>query len=428
MLFFRHRLHLGVGIFSKFKKKGESAVDEDEAAARRAANGQQERERLSQAELQREIARATAMKIDAIEAAMAADIFDEPEPVFRRPARAPTPPVADDDHYPTELLEDQDTPAEAASAESAPLVEEVAILYASGEAQAAAQLLRDGIGAQDRVVWWMLFDLYQILGQQEEFDRLSIGYASTFETSPPDWNPPHKASAHSATERLLALTGMLNEEAADQIGRLRETAANAQLLRLDLGGVSGAEPVGCALLLQALREIERPGLQLVLSGAAPLCARLRAAPREQGESPWLLLLELLRLQNHESEFEEASMDYCMAFEVSPPPFIAPVRPPHVPAPAAGGSGDRFMLPQIIKADDHALFAGIAHYAETNAVLVFDCSQLVRIEFTAATQLMARLQALQDGRRIEFRALNHPVAALLRLVGLGGIARLNAHHY
>lgn len=424
MLFFRHRLHLGVGIFSKFKKKGESGVDDDEAAARRAANGQQERERLSQAELQREIARATAMKIDAIEAAMAADIFDEPEPVFRRPPRPPGPAAADD-HYPTELLEDQDTPAEAAAAESAPLVEEVAILYASGESQAAAQLLRDGLGAQDRMLWWMLFDLYQVLGRQEDFDSLSIGYASTFETSPPPWNPPRKASAHSGPAAHAALSGPLDEEAADQIGRLREAAAGAQLLQLDLSGVTRAEPVGCALLLQALREIERPGLQLVLRGVASLSARLRTG-REEGEAPWLLLLELLRLQNHEREFEEASMDYCVTFEVSPPPFVPPVQLPDAPAPAAGGAGDRFVLPEVIKSDDDALLADIAHYAISSPAPVFDCARLARIEFTATTQLLARLQP--SAGRIEFRALNHLVAALLRLVGLGSIAGLHAHRY
>lgn len=424
MLFFRHRLHLGVGIFSKFKKKGDGGVDEDEAAARRAANGQQERERLSQAELQREIARATAMKIDAIEAAMAADIFDEPEPVFSRPPRPPSPAAPDDDHYPTELLEDQDTPAEAAAAESAPLVEEAAILYASGESQAAMQLLAEGIGAHDRAVWWMLFDLYQILGRQEDFDRLSIDYASTFETSPPQWTP-QQVSAHTSSTSRVALSGMLNEDSAEQIGRLREAAAGAHLLELDLTGLTGADPLGCTLLLQALREIERPGLQLALSGAGPFGTRLRNAPREDGEAPWLLLLELLRLQNHEQEFEDASMDYCIAFEVSPPPFIAPIQLPRDPAPVTGSSSDRFILPEVIRAEDEALLAGIAHYAETSAAPLFDCSRLVRIEFMAATQLTAKLQ---PGRPVEFRALNHLVAALLRLVGLGGVARLHAHRY
>ncbi|UUZ51275.1 hypothetical protein LP420_18365 [Massilia sp. B-10] len=39
-------------------------------------------------------------------------------------------------------------------------------------------------------VWWMLFDLYQVMGRQDEFDNVAIDYASQFETSPPTWAPP----------------------------------------------------------------------------------------------------------------------------------------------------------------------------------------------------------------------------------------------
>ena len=66
-----------MGLFSIFKKGKveESIVETDDAdAARLAANSELERQRAQQSDLQREIARATAMKIDAIEAAMAADI------------------------------------------------------------------------------------------------------------------------------------------------------------------------------------------------------------------------------------------------------------------------------------------------------------------------------------------------------------------
>ncbi|UGQ46120.1 hypothetical protein [Massilia endophytica] len=415
-----------MGIFSKFRKNKEGeAVPEDDAAARRAA----------QAELQRELARATALKIDAIEAAMAADIFDSPEPVFRRPPRpaaAPSSPFTED--FTTELLEDEDTPAEAAAAESAPLVEEVAILYANGELEAAGLLLRSGLDAKDRMVWWMLFDLYQILGRQEDFDSLSLDYAAAFETSPPPWNPPaaDQSDAHAGAVQTVVLSGLLDEQVAEQIGTLRATAAQASQLRLELGRLTGAEPVGCALLLQALNQIERPGLELALPGADVLCGHLRALPglrdKAQGEAPWLLLLELLRLQNLEQEFEDVSMDYCLAFEVSPPPF----RPPQdkvearmrQPAPAGG---ERFVLPEVIHTDDLALLGRIAAYAERYPALVFDCSRLARIEFGAANQLLAALQAL-PGRRIEFRALNHLAAALLRLVGMGRIARLQPHRY
>jgi len=198
-----------MGLFSIFKKnKAGEIVEDDEAAARLAADSELERQRASaQTELQRDIARATAMKIDAIEAAMAADIFNEPEPAWKRPrpnlpatatANGNTLPMLD--QHTTELLGDDETPLEAAAAESAPIVEEIAILYANGQTDAARQILaaslRESGATQDRTPWWMLFDLYQVLNDQMAFDDLSIDYASKFETSPPSWAPlPAEAPA-----------------------------------------------------------------------------------------------------------------------------------------------------------------------------------------------------------------------------------------
>ena len=129
-----------MGLFRIFRKGkvDENAVENDDVgAARLAANSELERQRAQQSDLQREIARATAMKIDAIEAAMAADIFNEPEPAWARKPRQLQPAAASNDgatlplleQYTTELLGDEDMPLEAAAAESAPIVEEIAILY-----------------------------------------------------------------------------------------------------------------------------------------------------------------------------------------------------------------------------------------------------------------------------------------------------------
>ena len=177
-----------MGLFSLFKKPDQARPDEapdplsDDAAARLAANS--ETARQHQQARQREIARATAMKIDAIESAMAFDIFNEPEPAWgsqrqrQRPSRAggaagdgpDTEALAD---LPTTvLLRDDDLPEATVAAQSAPVVEEIAILYANGQSAAAAQMLTDSVGAsQDRTVWWMLFDLYQVGGQRERFDN-----------------------------------------------------------------------------------------------------------------------------------------------------------------------------------------------------------------------------------------------------------------
>ena len=438
-----------MGLFSIFKKgkTDDVALDSDEEAARLAANSELERQR-AQSDLQREIARATAMKIDAIEAAMAADIFNEPEPGWtRRPRPQPAAAPGSDGatlpllgQYTTELLGDEDVPLEAAAAESAPIVEEIAILYANGQAEVAEQMLLGSLpdAHQDRTVWWMLFDLYQVLGKQEAFENISIDYASQYETSPPSWQPPPAgdapvaAAGYSGVTPTLALAGTLNASIAPQLERLE--GMNQKLpLRLDFSRVNGVDSEGCTLLLAALRKAQAGDRELIVVAAAELADQIRdiltIGNRDIGEGPWLLYLELLRLLNREKDFEESSMDYCVTFEVSPPPFVAPSKVANAPRQATATAADRFMLPVAIEGDLGPLLAAIDEYAGQYPALVFDCARLARIEFGAASALLAKLKELAASeRRIEFRDLNHLVAALMRLLGYADIARLFPHKY
>ncbi|SFL74054.1 hypothetical protein SAMN02982985_01304 [Rugamonas rubra] len=447
-----------MGLFSLFKKNARPAAGaakaeaEAEPDARLAADSEALRHN-SQA-LQRDIARATAMKIDAIESAMELDIFAEAdaEPAWRgrpRPAAGAangcagagdgaTLPLLE--QHSTALLGGAELPA--APPHSAPVVEESAILYANGQAELAEQMLQASLAAQagaepgqrDRTVWWLLFDLYQLGGRQERFDDLSIDYASVFETSPPAWRAAAPAAAWAGVAPGAVLAGPLDQRLAPQLERLAALAKGGGPLRLELGGLEAATAAGCALLLPALRALQAGGRELVVTGAAELAGRLRAplrvGQRDDGAAPWLLLLELLQLLGREKDFEECAMDYCVTFEVSPPSYAAaPKVATAAPQPSAAAA-ERFVLPALVGgADAAALLAAVRGYAEGRGGLVFDCSRLARIEFGAAHQLVAALQALAAaGKKLELRDLNHPVAALLRLLGCADIAKIYPHRY
>lgn len=427
-----------MGLFSFLKKKSDTPVEDASdsflAVDTRLRAGEPSRlDTEAERERQRAIARATAAKIDEIELEMSSAIFDD-EPAWgsmaRRPAAAaalPEPPPAP-----------EDLPDAAALPATAPAVEEGAILYANGQSAAAESLLRDSLadfGRRERLPWWMLFDLYQATGQESRFESIAIDYASHFETSPPAWQPPPPA------QDLPQLTGVAASESVGPVldggiaPRLqRLLAAQAPLVRVDLGGVRSADAEGCSLLLKALQTLRKEGRELVLAGADALLATLRpmlaVGDRTPGEAPWLLLLELLLLSKREKDFEESAMDYCVTFEVSPPSFETPE---HVstaaPAPVAG---DRFLLPPLALGDCAALLDAIDAYAEGRDILVLDCSRLARMDYACANALQGRLRAhTQQQRRVELRDLNHLVAALLRLLGYthddSGI-RLYPHRY
>jgi hypothetical protein len=339
-----------VGIFSLFKKGKDPAAGSDDAAARLAADSEMQRQQ-AHAKLQRDIARATALKIDAIEAAMEADIFNDPEPAWTPPPRPRLPDTdagADDpatlpllDAPTTLLLADDEMPAPAPAAATAPVIDDSAILYANGQADVAGHLLAGAIadaageGAQqDRTAWWLLFDLYQATGQQDAFDNLSIDYASTFETSPPPWrgmqpDTAGPAPAYSGVTPTHVFSAALDARSAAALQPWRAQAGDCPVLRLDFSRIAACDDAGCAVLLEHLQALVAARRELIVVAADELVKLLRACihvgRREDGAATWLLLLELLQLLNREKEFEETSMDYCVTFEVSPPSFTAPYK-------------------------------------------------------------------------------------------------------
>ena len=420
-----------MGLFSFLKKKNDAVAAPNWPPPESRLRGEPSRlDSEAERERQREIARATAAKIDEIELEFASDMFDD-EPAWDsggRPANGVSSIVA--------VSDPDDIPDQAAAPASAPAVDESAILYANGQAAAAEQLLREALptlGRHERLPWWMLFDLYQADGREESFESIAIDYASHFETSPPTWKP--LAPATVAAQPALGMAAVetfdtqLDATVAPRLRRVLD--APAPNVRLDFGKVRSIDADGADCLLAALQALRASDRKLVLAGADTLITALRPmlVIGKRGASPalWLLLLELLLLTNREKDFEEAAMDYCVTYEVSPPSFETP-RHVSTAAPAPS-QGDRFMLPALITSLEPGLMAGIDAYAQERDTLVLDCSRLVRIDYAGAGSLLARLDSqVAAGRTVELRELNHLVAALLRLLGAGNGVRLYPHRY
>jgi ABC-type transporter Mla MlaB component len=410
---------------------------------------------------QREIARATAAKIDAIESAMANDIFNEPEPAWgtgvRRAVRtsaqiaaaAAAAAGADDgstlpmvELATTELLADvSGLGASAITAESAAAVDEIAIMFANNEIDIAQHMLQDSLanaGATDRTLWWMLFDLYQVSNRQESFEDLAIDYASRFETSPPTWTPLVATAAaggksHAGVTPTESFGPVLDDSIAPQLERLLALAATSKATRLEFGRVKAVTPEGCARLLQALTALRGGGRELIVAGAAELAEIVRTGlvigDREAPAAPWMLLLELLQLMNREKDFEEAAMDYCVTYELSPPQFEAPANVANAAAARVPSRSDRFMLPALIEGSPSSLFDAIDAYAGQATPVVLDGSRLGRIDYAAAAALHERLRVLAGkNKTIELRDINHLVAALFKLMGYGDVAKVYPHKY
>lgn len=309
-------------------------------------------------EVQRQMAQATARKIDQIEA----EILDGRVPasagVERSPAPAPTIPAT-----PEPQGRGQDTSVVLGDAAGAfaidvdgsalpLLLEEAAILFANGQSEAAAATLRQAIAGEDLganllVAWWMLLDVMQASGDRAEFDRLGLDFSNRFQQPPPAWRddlspsavarpasgamPPKRAVAAPTAPAAAApppagtivLAGALDVGVVRAVKALQTLAADPAVTpTLDFGRASSVDAAAAALLTKALQAFKSSGRALQVAGASRLLevaqAAILAGRRDDPDACWWLALETLRLLDRRQAFEDLAIDYCVTYEVSPP--------------------------------------------------------------------------------------------------------------
>ena len=480
-----------MGIFSLFgKKDGQPArkpTESDASRKRRDTNTNPSRPAKSENEetqrVQRKAAAATAMKIDAIESEMSSEFVKplpfsgntmpgppsqflntnvpSPETVAAPKAKPQVIAKAEQSALPeqaenssalpdimgasTAFLLGAETvigPVAISASEAPPVIEEAAILFANGQTDLVEPILlnaiaEDALGSTPLTVWGMLFDLYQITGEHDKFESLSLEYASKFEMSPPAWvesgkvEPQAAAAPRTGSAPGVAFPAKLDAGIVKQLERIKNMATMGNVLRLEFARVTEVDPIGCGLLLSVLKKLQKSGHNLILVGAAELADKIRSilavGRRDETEAPWLLLLELLRLLNRETEFEETSIDYCITFEVSPPAFVSPqdkVVTDSKEEIEQEDSADRFMMPVVIDTRNETLLQNITAHVHKHNPAILDCSRLARMDFAVAGWLFGGMTPLiNSGKVIELHNVNHFVTALCGVMGIKDIIRV-----
>ena len=86
---------------------------------------------------------------------------------------------------------------------------------------AATQI--NGSEQDNKLAWWMLFDLAIIENQSDFFDQLALSYAKQFETSPPQWQPLIHENEHISSQTelpILNFRGKLSEASLPAVSQL----------------------------------------------------------------------------------------------------------------------------------------------------------------------------------------------------------------
>jgi hypothetical protein len=282
--------------------------------------------------------------------------FSTPREVQR--LQAPTPPAAVtmgaaipplSDSPPSRLpdLPPLDMPLSFTLAESSPNVEvqevvhdpeldEAVIAFANADYEtsehALTELVRPG-GSRNLhgETWLVLFDHYRATGSQGKFEALAVEYAQQFGLSAPQWFSMPKLVAESARQSNrspMAKSGQVSWTApstltAEDVALLQKRSETLPMPWVFDWGVAEEVEIDAAIQLRQLFRhwAQQQVDQRWIGGDRFLNQLKELAPvgeRDTDPALWMLRLEALRLANRPDQFDEAAIDYCVTYEVSPP--------------------------------------------------------------------------------------------------------------
>lgn len=368
-----------------------------------------------------------------------------------------------------------------AEARQNPEVEEAAIRFANGDVDGAEQgllaLIGDGGEHQDVVDTWLtLFDLYRASGEQLKFDELSIQFAARFGRSAPQWMRGVEGGAAPAIPKKITAaaptpSGHVHWTCPSALGAQSLATLNASISRaespwrIDWRYLKSIDPATLSTLTEIFNRWADTDGRFKFLGTDVLLQLLEeSAPTENRDVDpqwWKVHLALLRVLDEMDEFDMVALNYCITYEVSPPPWMPP-KCRYSPMDEEGQtllpndfgdealssalSGSRMSFQDtrptaaptrmpdedgIVRAElEGELLISAADVlaplvAQTTAqAFAIDCRHLQRVDFGAAGDLLNWAMTLHSGgHSVTFQSVNRIVAAFFGVVGLNQAARI-----
>jgi hypothetical protein len=354
-----------------------------------------------------------------------------------------------------------------------PELDEPVIAFANADFETCEETLSSltragGKRADHAETWLVLFDLYRATGQQAKFESLALDYAQQFGWSAPQWFSLPKLVAESAAQdkpaarRSAGEIGWICPEVLDidAVAKLRSTTLQLPLPWVfDWSALKTIEPEAATQLADLFRLWSGDTLDMRwLSGDTLLAVLSDAAPtgvRDADPAYWVLRLEALKMANRPDQFDEAAIDYCVTYEVSPPSWErvrCQVR--------IGGTGLSTQSPPLSQVSDVAtsfVESGVDDApgqiematVELSGQLVGDigptlnqlnsqlgssslvsvaCNKLIRVDFVAAGDLLNWVLAKRgESRSVTFADAHRLVALFFGAMGINENAKVQVRN-
>ncbi|MEJ8854651.1 STAS domain-containing protein [Variovorax robiniae] len=363
-----------------------------------------------------------------------------------------------------------DTASDAANLPRPPGIdsglEEAAIRFAHGDDPGAEAILLQTLAPEspqaDNVeIWRALLDFYRATGDFDKFSQTSMRYAQRFKKPGPEW------ISLRALAREVQVAGAVDPDGGVSAPEGMDWSCPQQLTRGGLAGLtqalSGAGPVWtldwrnlsgidaeAAGPLRALMEHWAGSpVQLRFAGSDNLLDVLGTATPTNNRNIepvwWQLRMAILRVMNDVDGFELTALNYCITYEVSPPPWedpagsyaavdvaaplpktstgmsLASVRmglgTSVEPAPAPAVAGHNLLVGELT-GECHDVLHELDAELVGAEVPTVSCAALVRMDFAAAGTLLNWAMArAARGQRVEFVDVQRMLAAFFKVIGI-----------
>jgi hypothetical protein len=348
-----------------------------------------------------------------------------------------------------------------------PALQDAAIRFAQGDdagAEAALLAVLQSPDAGDdaaEACSAALLDLYRATGQKSDFDMVAIEYAQLFGRSAPEWfSVEDVASTLNASGKSPAVQALASGPspawtcpatlALKDVTGLLEAGNQRPSPILVWDALQVLAPDCIAPLREVFRGWAAKPIELHFSGEDALLNALIQATALQDRSVdpawWGLRLEVLQVLNRSAEFEDAALDFCVIYEVSPPSWSEPrCRLVHA-QPGAQGIGASSSLPKVasaftpleqhsqevlelngvLRGDVSAALGRLVARTPLDEPFIFSCTRLVRMDFDAAGSILSWVSGAEAQRRsVQFIHVPRLLAAYFDVMGISSHARVLA---
>ena len=359
--------------------------------------------------------------------------------------------------------------AEVSEVAHDPDLDEAVIAFANADFELCEQSLASltsfsGSRAQHAETWLVLFDLYRAIGQQHKFESLALDYAQQFGWSAPQWFSMPKLVAEAASEdrpsraRIDGQVGWVcpDHVDADAVAKLRSQTLQMPLPWVfDFAALRSVDAEACARMSELFRSWIGQRLDMRwLSGDRLFTVLGDAAPtgvRDVDPAYWQLRLDALRMTNRPDQFDEAAIDYCVTYEVSPPSWEVALCKVRVsgsersttspPLSVVSEVSTSFVESQLIEDAGLVQIAGVELSGQlvgdigailrkmdaqlgTSAFVNISCARLIRVDFIAAGDLLNWVLARRsENRSVGFTEAHRLVALFFGAMGINEHAKV-----